>query len=78
MKFVEIEIIVIVEEKKAIIPFLLNPESVIGIVKAGVPGDIAGPDGELMLVEKAALDVGFRIIITNYDRDELRKMLEEA
>jgi len=80
MKLIEIDIVVLDEEKqtKAIMPFLLNPLSIIGILKTGIPGDLAGPDGAPMVVEKAAIDVGFKMILTNYTVEELCKMLEEV
>lgn len=78
MKFVEIEVIV-GDEKSGVgtAPFLLNVESpIIGVIKAGVPGDLAGPDGNPIVVEKAALDVGVKLVMTNHTVEELLEKLE--
>lgn len=76
MKFIELDIVA--GERGKIVSFWLNPNQLVGVVKAGVPGQVSGPDGVPTMVEKGALDLGIKVLITNYSVKELIKKLEEV
>lgn len=57
--------------------FWVNPERIVGIAVAMVPGELSGPTGVPISNQKAALDLGDKMIVVDESPEEMVMMLEK-